>query len=36
MIMALAPSFTPDEFPAVTLPVFGMKAAGNAARSSGS
>ncbi len=33
MTMALAPSFTPDEFPAVTFPVFGMKAEGSAARS---
>jgi hypothetical protein len=33
MIMALAPSLTPEEFPAVTLPIFGRKAAGSAARS---
>ena len=32
--IALAPSFTPEEFPAVTLPTFGMKAGGNAASAS--
>jgi hypothetical protein len=33
MTIALAPSLTPEAFPAVTLPVFGRKAGGRAARS---
>src|SRR5690606_20162605 len=34
MITALAPSLIPEEFPAVTLPILGINAGGNLARSS--